>query len=406
MYTLLDDIIVYSKTFEEHVENLRTVLRRLRKHGIKLKPSKCHLFQREVRYLGRIVSQNGHRIDPEGTKAVTSLRESRPKTVGEVRKLTGLLSYYRRYIKHFSRIAKPLYDLLKGPDEKVHLSRTQRERGKTAKQRGQQSSREPVKWTSKCQEALEQLITAITNPPVMAYPNYSEPFILHTDASEQGLGGALYQRQDGKLRVIAYGSRTLTAAERNYHLHSSKLEFLALKWAITEQFRDYLYYAPHFTVYTDNNPLTYVLTSSRLNATGHRWVAELSDFNFTVKHRPGTANRDADALSRMPIEQYISECKEEVEPEWIKATVEAMNAQRQGEAVWLAALSSRPKGVKRMMDDKVTLQVQPITPKELYQAQREDPAIGKVIEHNQSGKQPTPQDRQRAPPDFRSLLRE
>ena len=88
----LDDIIVYSKTFEEHVENLRTVLRRLRKHGIKLKPSKCHLFQREVRYLGWIVSQNGHRIDPEGTKVITSLRESRPKTVGEARKLTGLLS--------------------------------------------------------------------------------------------------------------------------------------------------------------------------------------------------------------------------------------------------------------------------------------------------------------------------
>ena len=238
--------------------------------------------------------------------------------MGEVRKFSGLLSYYRRYIKHFSIIAKPLYDLLKGPDEKRHLSRTQRDGGKTAKQRGQQSSREPVKWTSSCQEALEQLITAITNPPVMAYPNYSELFILHTDASEQGLGGLLYQKQDGKLRVIAYGFRTLTAVERNYHLHSSTLEFLVLKWSITEQFRDYVYYAPHFTVYTDNNPLTYVLTFARLNATGHRRVAELSDFNFTVKYRPGTANRDADALSRMPFEKYISECKEEFKPEWIR----------------------------------------------------------------------------------------
>ncbi|PFX28682.1 Retrovirus-related Pol polyprotein from transposon opus [Stylophora pistillata] len=301
----LDDIIVYSKTFEEHVKNLRTVLRRLRIHGIKLKPSKCHLFQREVRYLGRIVSQSGHRIDPEGTKAVASLKESRPRTVGEVRKLTGLLSYYRRYIKHFSRISKPLYELLKGPDEQGHRARTRRANGKTAKQKGQQSSREPVKWTSEYQDALEQLITAIANPPVMAYPNYSEPFILHTDASERGLGGALYQRQEGKLRVIAYGSRTLTPAGRNYHLHSSKLVFLALKWATTEQFRDYLYYAPHFTVYTDI--LLCTLTSARPNATGYRWVAELSDFNFTVKYRPGTANRDADALSRMPFEQYISE---------------------------------------------------------------------------------------------------
>ena len=231
----LDDIIVYSKTFEEHVENLRTVLRRLRKHGIKFKPSKCHLFEREVRHLGRIVSQSGHRIDPESTKAITILKESQQKTVGEVRILTGLLSYYRRYIKNFSRIAKPLYDLLKRPDEKGQQPfRTQREKGKTAKQRGQQLSRVPVMWTSECQEALEQLITAVTNPPAMAYPDFSQPFILHADASEQGLGAAVYQRQDGKLRVIALGSRTLTAVERNYHLHSRKLEFVVLKWAITE----------------------------------------------------------------------------------------------------------------------------------------------------------------------------
>ena len=213
----------------------------------------------------------------------------------------------------------------------------------------------------------------------------------------------LYQRQEGKLRVIAFASRMLTAAERNNHLHSSKLEFLALKWAITEQFQDYLYYAPHFTVYTDNNPLTYVLTSARFNATGHHWVADLSDFNFTIRYRPGTANKDADALSRMPIEQYISECKAEVEPEWIKATVEAMSVQQRGEAVLLAALANRPKEVKRMMDDKAKLQVQPITP---IEAQREDHAIGQVIEFKQSDKPPTPQDRQRAPPDIRSLLRE
>ena len=131
----LDGIIVYSKKFEEHVENLRTVLRRLRKHGIKLKPSKCHLFQREVRYLGRIVSQNGHRIDLEGTKAVPSLRESRPKTVGEVRKLTGLLSYYRRYIKHFSRIAKPCTTSLRDQMRKgVYPGRKGREEKRLSKE--------------------------------------------------------------------------------------------------------------------------------------------------------------------------------------------------------------------------------------------------------------------------------
>ena len=218
----LDDIIVYGKTFKEHVENLRTVLRHLHEHGIKLKPSKCHRFQLEVRYLGRIVSQSGHRIDPESTKAVTSIKESRPRTVGDVRKLTGLLSYYTRYIKNFAKVAKPLYHLLKEPVKKGRpLVRNSKNKEKTSNQGGQQSSCEPIMWTSGCQAALEQLITAITNPPVMAYPDYSQPFILHTDATEKGLGAALYQRQDGKLRVIAFGSRTLTAAEKNYHLHSS-----------------------------------------------------------------------------------------------------------------------------------------------------------------------------------------
>lgn len=108
------------------------------------------------------------------------------------------------------------------------------------------------------------------------------------------------------MRVVAYASRALSAAEKNYHLHAGNLEFLALKWAITDQFRDYLYYCPKFTVFTDNNPLTYFLTSAKLNATGLRWVNELADFHVDVRYRPGKANADADTLSRMPIsfEEY------------------------------------------------------------------------------------------------------
>ena len=111
------------------------------------------------------------------------------------------------------------------------------------------------------------------------------------------------------MRVVGYGSRTLTMAEKKYYLHSEKLEFLALKWAITEHFRDYLYYAPSFVVYTDNNPLTY----AKLNATGHRWVVELADLNFTAKYHPGRKNQVADTLSRMPVhvEEYIGQCTAE-----------------------------------------------------------------------------------------------
>ena len=144
----------------------------------------------------------------------------------------------------------------------------------------------------------------------MAYPLYADPFIVHTDASQDGLGAVLYQRQAGQLQVIAYASRTLSPAETNYRLHSGKLEFLALKWAVTEQFCDYLYYCPNFTVFTDNNPLTYVLTMAKLNATGLWWVGELSDFNFNIQYLPGCRNTDADSLLRLPghFEQYMSSC--------------------------------------------------------------------------------------------------
>ncbi len=178
-------------------------------------------------------------------------------------------------------------------------------------------SRTPVGWTNDHQQILEELIGMLVSPPVLAYPNFNLPFKLHNDASERGLGAILYQCQDGKLGVIRYGSRTLTAAEKNYRLHSGKLKFLALKCAVCEKFRDYLFCAPHFTVYSDNNPLTYVMSMAKLNAVGHHWVGELSDFRFDLKYRPGKANIDADTLSRIPldIEVYETECTEQLSSE-------------------------------------------------------------------------------------------
>ena len=108
----LDDIIVFSRTFEEHVEHLRAVLRKLRQHGVKLKPKKCSLFKREVCFLGRIVSGDGYRMDPGSDRAIEKLKETRPKSLGEVRQLAGILSYYRRYIKNFEKVARPIYNLL------------------------------------------------------------------------------------------------------------------------------------------------------------------------------------------------------------------------------------------------------------------------------------------------------
>lgn len=177
------------------------------------------------------------------------------------------------------------------------------------------------------------------NPPILGYPHYGLPFVLHTDASNEGLGAVLYQRQSGKMRVIGYGSRTLTTAEKNYHLHSGKLEFLALTWAVCEQFRDYLYYALSFTVYTDNNPLTFVLSTAKLNSTGHCWVSELADFNFEIKYRPGKVNKGADTLSRLPLDinRYIPICTQETSQDVISAALSGVMALQNGDAVWITA---------------------------------------------------------------------
>ena len=226
-----------------------------------------------------------------------------PKTVGEVHQIIGLLGYYRKYIKDFSRIAKTIYDLLATKLAKEDIGKVRsHSRSKGKRDSGQLLSNHPINCTEEHQVALEHLTKHLTSPPVMAYPNFEEPFLLHTDASVTGLGTVLYQQQNGVLWVIAYGSCTLSPSERNYHLHSGKLEFLALKLSICEQFRDYLYYAPSFRVYTDNNPLTYVLTSAKLNATGLHWVGELADVNFDIRSRPGKTHVDADSFSRIPFD--------------------------------------------------------------------------------------------------------
>ncbi|KAJ7985270.1 hypothetical protein DPEC_G00350330 [Dallia pectoralis] len=380
----LDDTLVYSQSFESHVNHVKEVLQLLRKFGIKLKPRKCELFKREVRYLGRIVSAEGSKIDPADTIAVRALKEKRPSNVGELRTIMGLLSYYRQYIQDFSRIAAPLYNLLKGATVN-HISPQNKKntRQGTAKSKGVPSNKLIV-WTGGHQQILERLIDCLVEPPVLGFPDFSQPFVLHTDASNQGLGAVLYQHQNGNLRVIAYGSRTLTAAEQNYHLHSGKLEFLALKWAVTEKFRDYLYYAPTFTVFSDNNPLTYVLSSAKLNATGCRWVAELADFHFTIRYRPGKENVDADSLSRMPVnmEVMMGQCTEKLTSDCVRATTQAVEIQDSSALCICPVLTS-------LEENKATQRK--FTVKEIRQAQQDDKDIGPVIQckirdHKPSGK--------------------
>uniref|UniRef100_A0A3B3SF95 Gypsy retrotransposon integrase-like protein 1 n=1 Tax=Paramormyrops kingsleyae TaxID=1676925 RepID=A0A3B3SF95_9TELE len=218
----------------------------------------------------------------------------------------------------------------------------------------------------------------LVNPPVLAYPDFELPFVLHTDASDKGLGAVLYQYQGGKLRVIGYGSRTLTPAERNYKLHSGKLEFLALKWAVCDKFRDYLFYAPHFTIFTDNNPLTYIMRTAKLNAVGFRWVGELSDFRFDIRYRPGKVNVDADTLSRCPldIDAFVSKCTEELPRETVTATWEGCKVDKDGDIAWVAAIALSQSTQAELSSVEP---IQPIDPAELQKAQRTDPVIGEIL---------------------------
>ena len=150
---------------------------------------------------------------------------------------------------------------------------------------------------------FEQNFRYLKSPKLMPFPDFEKPFIMYCDASETGLGAVLCQNQDGKLKAISYASRTLTPAKKNYHLHSGKLELLALKWAITDRFCDYLLYSSPLDVYTNNNPLTYVLTTAKLNATGLRSVANLANFKFKVHYRSDIKSKNANYLSRQPLQE-------------------------------------------------------------------------------------------------------
>ena len=280
----LDDIIVFGNTFQEHLDRLERVLIRLGENGLKLNPKKCSFCQEEVKYVGHIVSKEGIATDPEKIEQVKNW--PRPQSPEDVRRYLGFCGYYRRFVKDFSKVAKPLTDLLPAPVKK-----------KRGKKTTDPAAARKWKWEHAEEAAFQKLKDCLTSPPILAFADYTKPFELSCDASGAGLGSVLYQEQEGRKRVIAYASRGLSKSEAHYPAH--KLEFLALKWAVTEKFNDYLY-GHKFTVFTDNNPLTYVLTSARLDATGHRWLAALSAYDFDIKYRPGVSNADADGLSRLP----------------------------------------------------------------------------------------------------------
>ena len=277
MYCLiyLDDLIVFSEMPEEHLRRMRVVF-----DGLKLKPSKCDVFKSEINYLAHHVSQKGVLPSKKNLELIAQCPP--PDTYTKVKSFVGLVGHYRHFIKGFAKIAAPLYDLTSG-DNKDKKS-------------------EHVDLSPEAREAFDRLKAACLQAPILSFPDFNKLFLLETDVSGRGLGAVLSQKQaDGRYHPIAYASHVMNETEQRYH--SNKQEFLALKWAVTEQFHEYL--SPYgkngneFVVHTDNNPLTYIFSSANLDAAGQRWVARLASYNFSLEYQKGKDNTVADFLSRM-----------------------------------------------------------------------------------------------------------
>lgn len=399
----LDDILVFGRTFEETQQRLELVLQRLQSHNLKVKPEKCHLFEERLRYLGHIVTKDGILPDPEKTRAIAGWK--RPQTERELRSFMGLASYYRRFVPGFAKISAPLHALTGG------------KKGKGNSQHKHDPRRSvTTRWEQKHEDAFQELKSKLTTAPVLGYPDFQRPYILEVDASFLGLGAVLSQQQENGRVVIAYASRGLKLDEKQMRNYSSmKLELLALHWAIAVKFRDLLVGAT-FTVYTDNNPLSYLKTSAKLGAVETRWAAELSQFQFNIEYRSGKSNVNADALSRKgdhgeePASARFGEITTSVRnvPKLTGASgttlpVNVRDAIKGDvQRVWQQELHSLPERVQL----KSTCSLPSMSNEELVQLQSADPYVGRLRHYWNLNQRPTSDMLMREPKSTRKMLRE
>lgn len=270
-----DDIMVFSKTFNDHLKHLDTVLSRLRERALLAKSTKCRIGLREIDFLGHRVSGEVIATSPTLTDKIKSCRP--PKNASEVRKFLGLSGYYRKFIKDYSTVAEPL----------VRLTDLKKD----------------FHWSHQCQNAFDTLIDKLTSQPVLAQPDYSLEFVLYTDASDVGIGAVLSQIPKGEkysnkaiYPVIGYFSKALNAAQRNYATTDKEI------LAIVESVKHFNHFLENkFTLVTDHIALTHLLKKKEATGKFARWILELSNYNFDIVHRPGINHENADVPSRPPI---------------------------------------------------------------------------------------------------------
>lgn len=274
----LDDVLIFGLTAAEHNERLRAVLQRIREANLKLSPTKCHFFRKEVEYLGHIVSSEGIKTSPAKVEKIKNWPT--PANSDELRSFLGLCGYYRKFINDYSSIVAALEKLCNG----------------------QQAARSPKQpkswtWTKLHEDSFAHLKWCLTHAPVLAFPRKEGRFILDTDASHDGIGAVLSQLQDGHERVIAYASHKFSKAERAYCI--TRKELLSV-YRYVLLFKHYLY-GRTFTVRTDHQALSWLLNWKRPSTSQYcTWIAELETYDMEIVHRPGRLHINADVLSRLP----------------------------------------------------------------------------------------------------------
>ena len=268
-FVYLDDIIVFGDTIEEHNANLRKVLMALRKHNLKIEPGKCQLLRREIEYLGHVVNENGIKPTNTNIKAIQNIKA--PTTVRGVRSLLGTVNFYGKFIPGVAEIRKPLNDLLKKEARFI--------------------------WSEECQNAFEELKRALISEPLLVRPNYSDTFVITTDASNYAIGAVL-SNEKSMQQPIAYASRALVGAETRYHIIEKEL--LAIVWAV-EYFRHYIF-GQRFIVYTDHRPLIAIWRLKETSPTLTRLRLKLQGLECDIRYKQGRENVVADFLSRLPVE--------------------------------------------------------------------------------------------------------
>lgn len=268
----LDDTCVFTKDWGQHLLALDRILTKFENVNLKLAPKKCVFGTRSAEHLGHVIRKNQLLPDP---KKVTAVKEwPQPINVSEVRAFLGLAGYYRHFIKDFSIKAKPLHELTK--------------------------KEVPFHWDNAQKTAFTALKDTLSSAPVLIRPDFEKPFIIDTDFSYEGIGATISQiGEDGKEHPIAFASKALQAAEKNYSVTDGEL--LAIVWAVTVKFRPYLYgHHLQFLIRTDHNPLVWLQSQKNLSGRLARWQIKLMEYNFRVEHRPGKVHSNVDPLSRHP----------------------------------------------------------------------------------------------------------